>query len=220
MSSREQILAALRNHAASSLPAVPPVPANYLPVTHTPEGELAERFTTELSRLTGKVYVAPDANTAVSQLLMLIGTDQTVIAWEDLPIPELQSALAQRGINVVSPNFRRDSRAEQFQTAAQVRIGITGADAGFATTGTLALVTDQGHGRMISLLPPVHIALLLRRSLYARLEDWIIREGTAALKGSSSIAFITGPSRTSDIEGETILGVHGPREIHVIIFGA
>ncbi len=101
--------------------------------------------------------------------------------------------------------------------AEPIRVGITGADAAFATTGTLALVTDEAQGRITSLVPPVHIALLRRERLFPRLEDWITVEGRAAVARSSSVAFVTGPSRTGDIEMQTILGVHGPGVVHIIL---
>jgi L-lactate dehydrogenase complex protein LldG len=218
VNSRDRILTSLRGRNLS-LPPAPPQPEAYLPVTRTPETDLLARFTAELTRLTGKVYPVPTPADAVNKVLELVGSDQAVITWERLPIPQVNEALMARGINVMQPNLRDDTRAEQLKAAAEVRIGITGADGAFATTGTLALITEQGQGRTPSLLVPVHVALLSIHDLYTRLEDWMLAKGNAALTSSRSIAFITGPSRTADIEGETILGVHGPREIHVIVYG-
>jgi L-lactate dehydrogenase complex protein LldG len=66
----------------------------------------------------------------------------------------------------------------------------------------------------------VHIALLKRSRLYPRLEDWLYVEGRQALAESRSVAFVTGPSRTADIEMTPILGVHGPGKVHVVVFEA
>jgi L-lactate dehydrogenase complex protein LldG len=146
-----------------------------------------------------------------------VGEDKAVMGWESLPLPGLKDVLAAHGIQIVIPHARGDQRRAELQKAEPIRVGITGADAAFATTGTLALITNDQQGRLPSLLPPVHVALLRRERLFPRIEDWLASEGRAAMSASASIALITGPSRTGDIEMQTILGVHGPGVVHVII---
>lgn len=151
-------------------------------------------------------------------MLALIGADHAVLAWDDLPLPGLAEALTGAQIAAIHPQPRRDQRSATLRQIEPIRVGITGADAGLATSGTLALVTSPAHGRIVSLIPAVHIALLRRDRLYANMEVWIAAAGKAAIGGSSSVVFVTGPSRTSDIEMQTIMGVHGPREVHVVVF--
>jgi L-lactate dehydrogenase complex protein LldG len=98
-----------------------------------------------------------------------------------------------------------------------ILVGLTGAQGGLADTGSLALVSGPGRGRLASLLPPVHIALLPMRQLYPSLPAFLAANPTAATAGSN-LVFITGPSRTADIELTLSMGVHGPKEIHAIIF--
>ncbi len=215
-SSRDRILGALRANRRPFEDAAPR-PSPYLPVTRLDDPDLVARFKAEIERLSGKFHVPADSQAAIDLVLSLIGDDQAVIAWEGLPLPGLDAALAGRHIRVVVPHARGEQRSAELANAEPIRVGITGADAAFATTGTLVLVTDDGHGRLPSLLPPVHIALLRRDRLFPRLEDWIAKESRAAVAGSSSIAFVTGPSRTGDIEMQTILGVHGPGVVHVIL---
>jgi L-lactate dehydrogenase complex protein LldG len=212
MSSRDEILAKLRSQK-TKLPKPEVPPKTYLPVTHSSEDLLA-RFTAEVERLTGKVYSVPDSQAAIDKVIALVSEDRQVLAWDNLPIPALKTSLAERGIGVMTGHTESMNLTQQ----AALRVGITGADAGFATTGTLALVTREGQARLPSLLPPVHIALLRQTDLFARMEDWLQSKGRAALLSSSSVAFITGPSRTSDIEMQTIVGVHGPKDIHVIVY--
>ena len=96
-------------------------------------------------------------------------------------------------------------------------VGISTAQAGIAETGTLILEVEQERNRLVSLLPPVHIAVLRAADIYLTIGD--------ALKGlrrdgnelSRAITFITGPSRTADIELTLTVGVHGPKELYVIV---
>jgi len=95
-------------------------------------------------------------------------------------------------------------------------VGITRAQAGIAETGTLVLDSAVEHNRLISLVPPVHIAIIDASRIYATLGETL-----AMLQNdnepSPAITFITGPSRTADIELTLTVGVHGPQELHVII---
>lgn len=218
--SRTLILNSLR-HNSPTFEDATPRPQPYLPVTRldsaTPDA-LLERFRAEFECLSGKLYVVEDAEAAIQQIIALLGTTTTrVMGWESLPLPGLAVALQQRGIEFVVPKARGAERFGTYTDMEPIGVGITGADAAFATTGTLALVTTTGQGRLPSLLPPVHIAILRRDRLYPRLEAWIADAGRSAFIEANSVVFITGPSRTGDIEGQLILGVHGPGEVHVIV---
>jgi L-lactate dehydrogenase complex protein LldG len=93
-------------------------------------------------------------------------------------------------------------------------IGITGAQWAIAETGTLVLVSDAERHRLTSLVPPVHVCLLKADTIRQTLGE--ILELTSA-KLSPAVTFITGASRTSDIELTLAIGVHGPGELHVIV---
>lgn len=217
MTSRDQILDALRAHRAPFADA-PARPRAYIPVTRFGAEDPLARFTNEVERRSGKVHAAADPASAIQTVLSLLDSDKVVMAWENLPLPGLDEALAQAKIQAVVPQARHEERTAILESAEKLRVGITGADAGFATTGTLALVTQEGNGRIPSLLPPVHIALLPRDRLFVHLEDWFADEGRQALLKSSSIALITGPSSTGDIEHHSVLGAHGPGAVHIIVF--
>jgi L-lactate utilization protein LutC len=217
-SARANIFARLRAQPAPFEDA-PPRPAEYLKVSRPPEGDLAERFKAEAERLNGQVHLVPDAEAGIEKVLELLAGIPEVIAWENLPLPGLTEALAQHQITRRILYARHENRRAALQHAEPIKAGISGADAGFATTGTLALVTQRDQGRLPSLFAPMHIAILPRARLFSCLEDWLHAEGRAALLQSNSIAFVTGPSRTADIEMQTILGVHGPGVVHVVIVG-
>lgn len=94
--------------------------------------------------------------------------------------------------------------------------GISGADYGLADTGTLVMLSSRREARLISLLPPVYIALVARQSLLTGLDELLTILPRPA-EQTSSMVLITGPSRTADIEQILVRGVHGPGEIHVVV---
>ena len=143
-----------------------------------------------------------------------------IIAWDQasLDLPGVLPALIEAGI-VIEDSFIPASGAEREARLAQlggVKVGLTGADAGLADTGSIALISGPGRGRLASLLPPVHIALLPAQKLYPSLVSFLATTPESAAT-ASNLVFITGPSRSGDIEMTLSIGVHGPGEIHVII---
>jgi L-lactate dehydrogenase complex protein LldG len=99
-------------------------------------------------------------------------------------------------------------------------IGISSVDCAIAETGTLMVGSRPGQERVASLLPPMHVAIVERRQIVPDLIDafGILHErGLDNLP--SNIAFITGPSKTGDIELQLTTGVHGPKHWRVILVG-
>ena len=96
-------------------------------------------------------------------------------------------------------------------------VGITTAQAAIAETGTLVLDATQERHRVVSLVPPVHIAIIQSRQIYRTLGETLGIFHSAGSKLSRSLTFITGPSRTADIELTLTIGVHGPQEVYVIV---
>ena len=95
-------------------------------------------------------------------------------------------------------------------------VGVTSAQAGIAETGTLVLDSSVDRNRLVSLVPPVHIAILDASRIYTTLGETLAALQSGA-ELSPAITFITGPSRTADIELTLAIGVHGPQELYVII---
>ena len=96
--------------------------------------------------------------------------------------------------------------------------GITSAQAAIAETGTLVLESETERHRLVSLLPPVHIAVVYARNIVLTIGDALRQLHSGDPKQMSrAITFITGPSRTADIELTLTVGVHGPKELHVIV---
>jgi L-lactate dehydrogenase complex protein LldG len=125
----------------------------------------------------------------------------SILAWEAAHLPPgLLEALQQAGITVChTPD-------------PALKAGLTGALAGVAETGTLVLPGAPGRPLAASLLPEIHIAVLRESDLYKSLPEVI---GRPEIREAASVALISGPSRTADIEMTLTIGVHGPGEVHV-----
>ena len=97
-------------------------------------------------------------------------------------------------------------------------VGISTAQAAIAETGTLVLDSAEERHRLVSLVPPVHIAVVNASVIVETLSDALTLLQKKEI--SPAITFITGPSRTADIELTLAIGVHGPRELYVIVDGS
>lgn len=93
-------------------------------------------------------------------------------------------------------------------------LGITSAQWAIAETGTLVLESDAESHRLTSLVPPVHLCFISAANIRQTLGEILELTGREM---SRTITFITGASRTSDIELTLAIGVHGPGELHVVV---
>ncbi len=125
----------------------------------------------------------------------------------------LEAALRDAGLPLV--DWRKSPGMDgQYQLDA----GITDVHAALAETGTLVVCSGARHGRGLSLAPPMHIALVRASDVLPDMLDyWARRKGMPHTELPSSQVFITGPSKTADIEGELVTGVHGPGEVHIVL---
>ena len=100
-------------------------------------------------------------------------------------------------------------------------VGITGTDYAVAETGSLVILPRRGLSRLVSLVPPVHIALVRPQEVVESLHDlFLLRRLEYYRRGGemgSYLNFITGPSRTADIEMTIVQGVHGPKTVHLAL---
>jgi len=182
--------------------------------------ELINQFEFELTRIRGVFHRAATPEAAFQFVEQLISDQKakTMVAF-DTPLFEgmdMRKRLKERGVGIVI-----DSDSDFLRLAAVADLGLSGADYALSETGTLVLVARKGQARAISLLPPVHIAVLKAERLLSNLNDLfpLLRSDIEAGDGepASAITFITGPSRTADIELTLVVGVHGPQKLHVIL---
>lgn len=189
----------------------------------------AEPLAGVFTRAAEAVYaqVHPAASDAEARELLLTEFSarecRQVLCWEAgrLRLPGLESALQRAGIELVVsrlPGLRRQADLEALEP---IPVGLTAVAAGLARTGSLVLYADRGQGRLASLLPPVHFALLRVEQLFPDIAAWLAADGVdERIAGSSNTIIITGPSRTADIAQTLTLGAHGPREVHIVLVGS
>ena len=115
----------------------------------------------------------------------------------------------------------RESRAALRSAMANADLGITGVDYAIAETGTCVIIPAAGSSRLVSLLPPVHVALVERGQVLPSLDELFTLRRRDFVNGDlgSYMNLITGPSRTADIEYKLVTGVHGPGEVHMVLIG-
>jgi len=108
--------------------------------------------------------------------------------------------------------------SELTEVCARVDIGITSADYALSDTGTLVMIASPAEARLVSLLPPMHLAVIPKERILTGLDElFTLLPDPGAV--TSSMVLITGPSRTADIEQILIRGVHGPGQETVVIVG-
>lgn len=209
MTAREQVLENVRKalgRKPGQAPAAPPAARIAIPVIDT-----ERRFTMFGERLElvgGKTYRAANLAEARRITAEILGGEAAVAS--NAPL------LAEAGITTL-PGVTTGYRDEASLRAAcaTTPFGITTADYGMAETGSL-VTRSATEARLVSLLPPVHIALLPLSRLLTGLDELYTILPLPA-EDTASMVFITGPSRSADIEMILVRGVHGPRVIHVIV---
>jgi len=229
--SRERILANIRaglahNRAeleaiAAQAPHTPP------PFVLSPRDDLVAQFADELAKLDGRPHRCADDEEALEAIRAILQAHHatTAITWdaEQIGLPGFDALLAQAGVAALDGRvaYTGDERSERLQTLEPAPICISGADIGIAESGSLVVLSGPGRGRLASLLAPVYIAVLrapqIVRGLGEALAAVQARHGPDLFRDRSNLTLITGPSRTADIELTLTLGVHGPREVHVVL---
>jgi L-lactate dehydrogenase complex protein LldG len=209
MNAREQILADIRQalQRQSNAPVTP------MPATARVAPRRAGEARAEMDLLFGEITklggiarrVAPTELDSALDELIRAQNIRRATCWNtpELAALGLAEKLAQRNVQIVPPYADKYALAE-------CELGITSVDFAFPETGTLMLRSSPEKPRAVSLLPRVHLAILSPTALRA---DTSL--AFAEVKGEGYWVFITGPSRTADIELTVTIGVHGPHALYV-----
>lgn len=204
-----------RASLTSRLPEPPAVTAD-LPEPN--ETDLLALFRSRAQMVNAVVH-GPISRHGVPRAVVAIATGHgatSFLSWDDLPASGVASALQTAGLERIDHVVPAEERVEHHLTYADVDVGITGAVAGLAESGSVVLTHGEGRPRMASLIPEVHIALLEVESLDRTLAHWAHKNPTLSGE-TTNLVFVTGPSRTGDIEQHLNLGVHGPRHVHIVM---
>lgn len=183
-----------------------PRPAIYEPRLPESADSEIERFLYEVKKLSGTAQKLQPADLASTfQNLVAEQNIRKATVWETTHLKQLgiTEILNSLGVGLVSPNTNKHEMA-------LCDLGVTEADYLLPETGTLVLRSSAEKPRAVSLLPRVHLAIVRPEMLRADMHQVF-----AEAKHNHYLVFITGPSRTADIELTVTLGVHGPKNLFV-----
>lgn len=177
---------------------------------------MIETLLKELTNVNAEVSRADSGDQVIEYLRgVVIRKDiRSFVAWdtEYLNTLNITNHLEAEGLTHIKSSDKNE--------VAGAGIGITGVDYAIADTGTLVLLSDGNKPRGASLLPPVHVAIVGESNIVSNISQLfnILKQRLDSGETvTTCMTFITGPSRTADIELNLTLGVHGPKELHVII---
>ncbi|HYY44982.1 MAG TPA: lactate utilization protein [Actinomycetota bacterium] len=177
------------------------------------DGNLEERFAEEIRAIDGHAYRAgkSEAGEVLEGILNQLRAHTVLITEEETLPPGVPEAAAASGREVVT--WAQGGR----KGAARADVGVTSARWAIAETGTVVIDATAEAGRSPSLLPRTHVCFVHSPRLVAtttKFFEALAREG----RRSSNVTLITGPSKSADIGNELVQGVHGPGEVHVVLW--
>jgi L-lactate dehydrogenase complex protein LldG len=234
IAARDSILGSIRAQLAASAPhdairseesshSLPYPAATVRSIEPSPNGSwlsLAERFKEKLEGVGGHCIIAGNDDEVVAALTDII------TALRDTPLRARRVALSDASalpswLSKVEAGIDDIVTCPAAADLFDYDLGVTTAQAAIAETGTLVLESEKERHRLVSLVPPVHIAIIDAERICQTLGEALANvQGSEAEALSPTITFITGPSRTADIELTLAIGVHGPRELYVIVNNA
>ncbi|MTI99772.1 MAG: lactate utilization protein [Marinobacter adhaerens] len=215
MSSRETILQRLRNRTGGEL-TVPECDFSVLVRDDWSTAKRIERFEKMIESVHGEVHHCTE-DMWMDRLAEVLTTRGA----RNLLIPkrhEIGQALRNAGREDLPELLIYDEPIESWQAHLfnEVDASITSTRGGIAETGSLILWPNNDEPRLMSLVPPVHIAVLKASELYTTFREAMQAQNWAAGMPTNAL-LISGPSKTADIEQTLAYGVHGPKELIVLI---
>ena len=207
----------MSTHASTGLPTLTVLPEEvarpWLPDGGETPAERLQLLVENLGKLRAIVQQVPDLTAASDYLFTLARErDWHRVAWH--PHPLIEPLLA----GVPCATYRVDAADFDKNALESCDAGITSCEALVAQTGSILVSSATSGGRALSILPHVHVVVATSDQIVATLADALHamrhrHEGHLP----SMLSFITGPSRTGDIERILVLGAHGPKELILIL---
>jgi L-lactate dehydrogenase complex protein LldG len=213
-SPKERILSRLKASPKASAPARP----DWNPPSYTPE-ERKARFKAMLEASHADVHEVSAGDWP--ERLKSILVDKGVACMVYAPATETGRHLATSWGTGGPELVAYDRSVEEFKDVlvSKADAGFTTTKGGIAQTGSLVLWPSADEPRLMSLLPPIHVALVEESSLTDSLAETIRTQGWAGAMPTNAV-LVSGPSKTADIEQTLAYGVHGPKELIVLLIGS
>lgn len=222
--SREKILRRIREALSVKAPArhlvgnasaaSPHDPEDWLPPVPATEAEMIALFEKNSTDLKTEIRRCADASSVVEQLGLLAREN----AWKSIGAHRF--ALGNDAVDALGiPVLLTD---QAYETAALERCdaGVSGCDCLVAQTGGIMVTASSAGGRALSVLPPHHVVIASTSQLLGDLADAFALLRKTYGGPPAFVSFITGPSRTGDIERILVLGAHGPKKLTVLLVQA
>lgn len=185
------------------------------------------RFCSELANAGGKSHRAADAGAVLQTIQSILQPHNArrILLSRGGLIDRLELPAKLKSIGLEAKTLdEMEASGGPHEEFFKADAGITNVHRLIAETGSVVLASRPNEPRSVSLLPPLHICLADRSQLLPDLFDLFDLFSPAPSPGKtappSCLTVITGPSKTGDIELKLVTGVHGPGEIHVIVFDA
>lgn len=182
---------------------------------------LVEEFEIQARNVGATVYKLDDVEMAKKIIAGIIeeSGSKSVIIQEDTLLSGFDLKNFLKDVEIIPFEQNADpgeNRRSYFYNLKRAEVGITGVDFAIADTGSIVLRASDQKPRAVSLLPPIHIAVLKEELIIPSLYE-LMTEIEHECIDDSCITIITGPSKTADIEFNLVRGIHGPGELHIII---
>jgi L-lactate dehydrogenase complex protein LldG len=210
--------------------------------TKTERQQLLDRLIEMAGPINLNVIVLKDPPAVTAAITDLIrnkdpewGNQKSIVTWKH-PIIEslnLPDALVDQNVPVFITELKESDAAETSRRKERERlrkhiidsyVGITSADFCMAETASLVLRTRPGQARSVSLVPSVHVAVIHLDQIISDLKELyalIQRDSETSGEGTTNcMTFISGPSKTADVEATMVHGAHGPREVYIYVMTA
>ncbi|MBA2780602.1 LutC/YkgG family protein [Billgrantia kenyensis] len=215
MSARDNILERLRQRADGPLTA-PQSDFSVVTGRGWSQADRLERFERLITSVHGEVVHVAQANWTAElvELLHAKGIRRLALGREHPVAAEARAALDGKDVALLDAD--RDIETWQHEQFHETDAGLTSTRGAIAETGSLWLWPTPDEPRLLSLVPPIHIAVLDANSIEDTFFDVIETHGWAGGMPTNAL-LISGPSKTADIEQTLAYGVHGPRELVVLV---
>jgi len=203
-SGRDTVLRRIRD-ALADQPLAPEIPRGYRTDGHRSPTEAVELFVERVGETGAVVIPANDPAATVTAALAARGASRVTVA------PDLDASLRPAGVEVVEDHDLAPAELDALDGA------VTTCAAACAETGTIAFDGGEGQGRRaITLVPDLHVCVVCPAQIVETVPELFDRLAPSARDGRP-IVLVSGPSATSDIELERVEGVHGPRQLVVVL---
>jgi len=185
-----------------SAPAAPPEVEDELLRLASPREDLLARFELEATAVGMELVRVDDPASATAAFLVEANVARVALGIEDGDLrASVERALDSGGVTLIENAFQADA-------------GVTDVHAALAETGTLVLHPGSRQSRLVSLAPLLHVVILPASRVLPDMLDYLPR---CAPDERGARILVTGPSKTADIEGELVCGVHGPARVRILL---